>query len=82
MLDLFVFLALALIIVLGAIGVLWTRLIVHSAVYLALTFIGVAGLYVMLNAELLAAIQVLIYVGAIVVLIIFAIMLTGGGEEE
>ncbi|MEM2933986.1 MAG: NADH-quinone oxidoreductase subunit J [Methanocellales archaeon] len=82
MLDLLLFLALAAIIVLAAIGVVWTRLVVHSAIYLALTFICVAGLYVLLNAELLAAIQVLIYVGAIVVLIIFGIMLTGGGEEE
>jgi NADH-quinone oxidoreductase subunit J len=50
--------------------------IVRSALFLALSFVGVAGLYILLNAEFLAAVQVLIYVGAITVLILFAIMLT------
>ncbi|MEN6372236.1 MAG: NADH-quinone oxidoreductase subunit J [Armatimonadota bacterium] len=50
--------------------------ILRSALFLAFTFLGVAGLYVLANAELLAAMQVLIYVGAITVLIMFALVLT------
>lgn len=53
--------------------------IVHSAVALIPAFLGVTGLYVLLNAEFLAGIQVLIYAGAITVLILFVIMLTEGG---
>src|SRR3989338_1014682 len=53
-----------------------SRNIFHSAIYLALTLIGVASVYLYLDAEFLAIIQVLIYVGAIVTLFIFTIMLT------
>jgi NADH:ubiquinone oxidoreductase subunit 6 (subunit J) len=53
--------------------------IVHSAVALIPVFFGVTGLYILLNAEFVAGIQVLIYAGAITVLILFVIMLTEGG---
>jgi len=53
--------------------------IVHSAVALVPAFLGVTGLYVLLNAEFVAGVQVLIYAGAITVLILFVIMLTEGG---
>jgi len=53
-----------------------SRDIFHCAVFLAATLFGVACVYLFLNAEFLAAVQVLIYVGAIVTLFIFAIMLT------
>ena len=53
--------------------------IVHSAVALVPVFLGVTGLYILLNAEFVAGIQVLIYAGAITVLILFVIMLTLGG---
>ncbi len=53
--------------------------IVHSAVALIPVFLGVTGLYILLNAEFVAGIQVLIYAGAITVLILFVIMLTVGG---
>jgi NADH:ubiquinone oxidoreductase subunit 6 (subunit J) len=53
--------------------------IVHSAAALVPAFLGVTGLYILLNAEFVAGIQVLIYAGAITVLILFAIMLTEGG---
>jgi len=56
--------------------VVTTRNIVHAAAYLGLTFVGVAGLYFLLNAPFLGAAQVLIYVGAITVLIMFALMMT------
>jgi NADH-quinone oxidoreductase subunit J len=53
--------------------------IVHSAAALVPAFLGVTGLYILLNAEFVAGIQVLIYAGAITVLILFSIMLTEGG---
>jgi NADH:ubiquinone oxidoreductase subunit 6 (subunit J) len=52
------------------------RNIFHSALFLVATFFFVAGIYLMLNAEFLAVVQVLIYVGAVTILILFAIMLT------
>ncbi|MCP4426871.1 MAG: NADH-quinone oxidoreductase subunit J, partial [Chloroflexi bacterium] len=48
----------------------------HAALALMASFLGVAGLYVMLDAGFLAAAQLLVYIGAISILIIFAIMLT------
>ena len=53
--------------------------LMHSAVALIPTLLGVTGIYVLLNAEFLAGIQVLIYAGGITVLILFVIMLTEGG---
>jgi len=50
--------------------------ITHSVVYLAAAFLSIAAMFVMLGAEFLALVQILVYVGAIVVLILFAIMLT------
>ena len=52
------------------------RNVFHSALFLVLAFFMVAGIYLMLNAEFLAAVQVLIYVGAVTILMLFAIMLT------
>ncbi len=52
--------------------------IVRAAVALIFTFCGMAALYVLLDAEFLAAVQVLIYVGGITILLLFAIMLTSG----
>lgn len=64
-------------ITLGAgLAVVTNRNLLHSAFYLILSFVGVAGLFVMLEATFLAVVQILVYVGAIAVLIIFAIMLT------
>ena len=65
-----------------ALGVVIFRNLIHSAISMVCCFTGVAGIYVLLRAELAAAAQVLIYVGAISILIVFAIMLTRhrGGE--
>ncbi|UCC81313.1 MAG: NADH-quinone oxidoreductase subunit J [Candidatus Zixiibacteriota bacterium] len=63
-------------ILIAALLVVTLRNIFHSALFLVATFFLVAGIYVMLSAEFLAAVQVLIYVGAVTVLILFAIMLT------
>ncbi|WP_131919037.1 NADH-quinone oxidoreductase subunit J [Heliophilum fasciatum] len=61
--------------ILSAVGVVFLKNIVHSAFLLALAFFGVAGIYVLLNAEFLAAVQLLVYGGAIAVLIAFGVML-------
>jgi NADH:ubiquinone oxidoreductase subunit 6 (subunit J) len=58
------------------IGVVAFRNIVHSAMAMVLCFLGVAAVYVLLNAGLLAIVQILLYVGAISVVVLFAIMLT------
>lgn len=71
-----VFLILAGGIVLSALMVVTVRNIVHAALFLAVCFGGVSGLYVLLRAEFLAVAQVLIYIGAITVLLLFGIMLT------
>ncbi|MBI1885587.1 MAG: NADH-quinone oxidoreductase subunit J [Chloroflexi bacterium] len=60
----------------SALMVVAVRNLVHAVVYLILSFVGVAGIFVLLSADFLAVAQVLIYAGAIPVLIIFAIMLT------
>ena len=70
------FFALAGFTVAAALLVVLARNIVHSAVALIFSFCGVAGIYVLLDAEFLAAVQVLIYVGGITILLLFAIMLT------
>jgi NADH-quinone oxidoreductase subunit J len=66
----------AFITVVSAAIVAFSRNIVHSAFSLMFTFFGVAGLYVMLNADFIAVTQVLVYVGGILVLILFGVMLT------
>ena len=58
----------------GAIGVVTSRTLFHSALYLVLSLFGVVGYYVLLSAGFLAVVQLMIYVGAIAVLILFAIM--------
>lgn len=60
----------------AALLVVLRRNIVHSAVALIFSFCGVAGIYVLLDAEFLGAVQILIYVGGITILLLFAIMLT------
>ena len=60
----------------SALMVVSLRNIFHSLLFLALSFLGVAGIYLLLSADFLAAVQVLIYIGAITVLLMFALMLT------
>src|SRR6202158_6411924 len=71
-----VFYLVAALTVVSAAGVAFSRNIVYSAFALMGSFMGVAGLYVFLAADFVAVIQVLIYVGGILVLILFAVMLT------
>lgn len=70
------FFALAAIILFGALKVVSEEEPVHAAIYLGAVLLGVAGIYLTVGAEFLAAIQVLIYVGAVTTLILFAVMLT------
>lgn len=67
---------LAAIIVIAALGVVLLRNLFHAALLLVLCFLGVAGMYVLLNADFLAVVQILIYAGAISILLIFAILIT------
>ena len=73
-----VFYLFAIITVVPAVIVVTTKNIVYAAFALMFTLFGVAGLYVFLSADFLAAVQVLIYVGGILVLILFGVMLTRG----
>ena len=66
----------AVVILASALMVVTSRNLVHAALWLILTLFGVAMLYAMLNAGFLAVVQVVIYIGAIAILFIFAVMLT------
>jgi NAD(P)H-quinone oxidoreductase subunit 6 len=70
------FVFLASMVLICALGVVVSRNVVHSALFMSGSFLGVAGFFVMLNAPALAAFQVLIYVGAVTVVILFGIMFT------
>jgi hypothetical protein len=79
--QLICFVALSATLVLGALGVVLLPNIVYSAFLLGGVFLSVAGLYLLLNASFVAAAQVLVYVGAVNVLILFAIMLVNKREN-
>jgi len=74
------FLVLATMMFTAALGVVLLRNIVYSAFLLGGVFISISGLYLLLNAEFVAASQILVYVGAVNVLILFAIMLVNKKE--
>lgn len=71
-----IFYVIAAVIIASAAMVAFSRNIIYSAFSLLGTFGGVAGLYVFLGADFVAAVQVLIYVGGILIIILFAVMLT------
>jgi len=60
----------------GALGVVLVRSVVYAALFLVMSLLGVAGVYLLLSVEFLALVQVLVYSGAVMVLIIFVLMLT------
>lgn len=70
------FAIIAVVMVYAAIRVVTTRNIVHAALYLVITLAGVGAQFILLGAEFVAATQVLVYIGAVVVLFLFGIMLT------
>ena len=71
-----VFWILAVVAIAGSVGVVLVRDLFRASLLLSLVFIAVGGFFILMNAEFLAVVQVLIYVGAIAVLFIFAVMLT------
>ena len=76
----FLFSILAFFTLAGGLGVVVTRNVVHAALFLLVSLVAVAGLYLILFAEFLALVQVLIYGGAIIIVLLFAIMLTRTAE--
>ena len=78
------FALIALVIVLAALKMVTTENIVHAALYLVIVLAGAAGMFILLGAEFIAVTQILVYIGAIIVLFLFGIMLTKGsfGAEE
>jgi NADH-quinone oxidoreductase subunit J len=64
----------------GAVAVLLTRNLMHSCVFLLASLIGIAGLYATLGADFVAVTQIMVYVGGVVILMLFAVMLTGGKD--
>ena len=75
---------LALAMVAAALRMVTTRNVVHAALYLVVVLAGMAGMFILLGAEFVGVTQVLVYIGAIVVLFLFGIMLTKGsfGEDD
>lgn len=65
---------------LSSISLTTTKNIMHSCIFLLGSLIGVAGLYVTLGADFVAATQIMVYVGGVVILMVFAVMLTGGKD--
>ncbi len=82
MVDTVVFVLAALVILSGALGVILARNPVHSALMLIMTLFGVAVVFVAQEAHFLAAVQVIVYAGAIVVLFLFVIMLLGVDQAD
>lgn len=63
-------------------GVMGSRSLFHAVLFLILTFVGIAGFFVLLSAEFLAMAQIIIYVGAISVLVLFAVLLTPRASRQ
>ena len=72
----------ALLAVASALFILFSKNLIHAAFALFLTFLGVAALYVLAGADFLGVAQIMIYVGGILVLLIFGIMLTQKGDRQ
>ncbi len=82
MIELMVFFAFAFLAVVTGIGVIFARSPVYSALLLVVNFFCLAAFYVLLNAQFLAAVQVIVYAGAIMVLFVFVIMFLSPGRER
>jgi NADH-quinone oxidoreductase subunit J len=80
--ELIVFFVLAALAVLGAISLILQKHPIHSALSLIVVMVALAGLYLLLGAEFVAAVQIIVYGGAIMVLFVFVIMLLNAGIEE
>jgi NADH-quinone oxidoreductase subunit J len=76
-----IFAILAMLTIAGAVGAVGLRNLVHCALALAVAFAGLAAIYLNLDAQFVGFAQVLVYIGAVTILIVFAILLTRGGES-
>jgi NADH-quinone oxidoreductase subunit J len=77
-----IFFVLAAVAVAGAVSLILQRHPIHCALSLIVVMVALAGLYLLLGAEFVAAVQIIVYGGAIMVLFVFVIMLLNAGEEE
>ncbi len=75
------FLILGVLTIVGAAAALTLRNLVHCVLALMLAFVGLAGLYLQLDAQFIGFAQILVYIGAVAILIVFAILLTRGAES-
>jgi NADH-quinone oxidoreductase subunit J len=75
-----VFIILSVFTLAGAVAAMTMRNLVHCALALTVTFAGLAALYLQLNAEFVGFAQILVYIGAVAILVVFAILLTRGSE--
>ena len=66
----------------GALAVVFSKNLMHACIYLLASFFGVAGLYACIGADFLAATQLVVYAGGVIILMLFAIMLTGGAGNK
>jgi len=80
--PLIIFFLLAALAVIGAISLIVQKHPIHSALSLIVVMVALAGLYLLMGAEFVAAVQIIVYGGAIMVLFVFVIMLLNAGEEE
>lgn len=80
--QLIIFFALAALAVIGALSLIFQKHPIHSALSLIVVMVALAGLYLLMGAEFVAAVQIIVYGGAIMVLFIFVIMLLNAGVEE
>jgi NADH-quinone oxidoreductase subunit J len=80
--PLIVFFVLAAMCVVGAVSLILQRHPIHSALSLIVVMVALAGLYLLMGAEFVAAVQIIVYGGAIMVLFVFVIMLLNAGAEE
>jgi NADH-quinone oxidoreductase subunit J len=80
--ELLIFFLLAAVAVIGALSLILQKHPIHSALSLIVVMVALAGLYLLMGAEFVAAVQIIVYGGAIMVLFVFVIMLLNAGEEE
>ncbi|MEL0212865.1 MAG: NADH-quinone oxidoreductase subunit J, partial [Euryarchaeota archaeon] len=76
------FVIMALVAILGALGCVYARRVAHSLLSLMMTFFAVAGVMVLAHAEMLAAIQILVYLGSVMLVVQFGVMLTRRQIQE
>ena len=76
------FVIMALVAIFGALGCVYARRVAHSLLSLMMTFFAVAGVFVMASAEMLAAIQILVYLGSVMLVVQFGVMLTRKQIQE